>query len=144
MHLGLQRERMGRSDMKQYLKTTNLMMLVISTIIGWALYGVGLTYTRFAQKESQIVLLLIFFVISHFFIEIGALRRLEWSTSIQVIGNPLFKVAIGKFILIFLLGVLVYHRYRIDGLFSQVAFSVLANFFVGAVFESYRFLRRPE
>lgn len=135
---------MDRESIKDYLRFSNLAMLILSAATGAALYYVGMENTDLARKESQIVLLLLLFTICNFFIEAGALRRLTCRTKFGMRNNPLFKTAIGRLCAVLAMGAFVYHRYAIDGLFSQVAFSVLTSMFVGGVFESYRLFRMVE
>ncbi|MGB7192207.1 MAG: hypothetical protein WBD81_02015 [Collimonas pratensis] len=135
---------MDQESIKNYFKLTNMVMLTLSAAIGAVLYHMGLTNPELVQKESQIVLLLLLFTICYFFIETGALRRLTCRTRFSMRDNPLLKMAIGRLCAVLAMGALVYYRYVIDGLFSQIAFSVLTSMFVGGIFESYRLFRMVE
>ena len=135
---------MDREGVKNYFQLTNMVMLALSAAIGAVLYHMGLMNPELVQKESQIVLLLLLFTICYFFIEMGALRRLTCRTIFSMRNNPLLKMAIGRLCAVLAMGALVYYRYAIDGLFSQIAFSVLTSMFVGGIFESYRLFRMVE
>lgn len=129
--------------MKGYLRTTNALMITLSCIIGIAFYYLPISSPNADTKTLQLAILIPLFFALNFAIEVGALKRIDIPTAIRLHRNPRLRSVFVRLLVLCAGGPLIYVRYTINGVYSQITFCVLTCFFVGAVFQTFRLLRMP-
>jgi hypothetical protein len=137
------RSNFGRElSMEGYLHWSNVIFLLIATIIG-ILVGINeCLKSYFSEKNFYAICLIVVFFIIYLVIEIGAIRKLPHTVrGIGIKRNPMLKLFIFQILLIVLAGWFVLSRFVLDNFWSYLTLSLLSASFVAGIFETFRYLR---
>jgi hypothetical protein len=128
--------------MKRYLSVTSFLLLVFACSLGF-LVGYGdFTGVYIRGKVEYLSFLLIIFTVVNLFVEIQVLRMLPAERRVLWISdNPFLKLIAVRLIVLIFGGWLIVSRLEIETPLSHVTLAVLSSFFVGGIFETFRFLR---
>jgi len=118
------------------------MMIIISAIIGLYLYYIKSSYGFFLSKNNQVIIILVFHFISCLLIELFAIRLTGINTNIMLIDNRNSYYVILMILFMCFGGFFVVSRLNIDIFKEQIELPIILYFFVGAIFEALRRLRR--
>lgn len=128
--------------MKRFLSVTNFLLLVLACCLGFLIGYGDFIGAHIRGKVGYLSFLLIVFTVVNIFVEVKALRMLPPERRVLWIsGNPFFKLIGIRLIVLIFGGWLIASRFELDTPLSHVTLAVLSSFFVGGVFETFRFLR---
>jgi hypothetical protein len=130
--------------MNKFLKFYQASMFLIAII-----FGLVIGKMTFFQEVStdKLALVQIFsptYIVLISFIELFALRLLNTRTKLQIRNNPLLKLFVIQLTLLLGGAWFVYAKFKLNDLTSCVIFSILNYFFIGGIFETCRYLRKPK
>lgn len=132
------------STVGKLLKINFWLYFIISFSLGYFINQHKIIHPNFTDKYYCLSFLLMVYILYNAIAEIIFIKILQKDTTIyiSIANNPLIKVFFIQILVSIIGGLLIFYKFELSNCFSYITFSVLVAFFIGSIFESFRYLVR--